>query len=133
MVDVRVTLLSLAVVLSSTVVVVARARSADLPTPRPRLARSEAPMLAHEIAVAEKAFFEEAEESFPRDLWSQRDDFHGKERDLARRLAGEKGVPVEDVLGAVDDDLHRARVRLREAPDPRGARAIPCKPRPFYD
>jgi hypothetical protein len=84
------------------------------------------------VAAGEDAWRAEAEQTWAGDVWSQRDDFHARERNRIRDVATENGVPVEEVLRAVDHDLHRARAR-QTSPDLRGAGAVPCKPRPIYD
>ena len=76
---------------------------------------------------------DETTQNFPQDHWSQRDDFHGREWRQAADSAKDKGIRIEDVLRGVDDDLHARRARRPDAPDDRNARAVPCKPRPFYD
>lgn len=131
--DPRVTLVSAVVVLACTWTVVSRARHATVPAPGKRADDADRAEVIAQVERSEPEWAVAAEESFPRDAWSQSDDFHGKERDLVRKLASERGVPLEDVLRAVDDDLHAAATQHRDAPDPRRARAVPCKPRPFYD
>jgi hypothetical protein len=84
------------------------------------------------IAAEEREWARLAVQAFPEDDWSMRDDFHSRETRRMRELAKQHGVPLEDVLRAVDDDLHLAGARA-DSPDFRGARAVPCKPRPFYD
>lgn len=104
--------------------------------PAPRLARAatteERERYASAIRTAESNWHASANREFPRDAWSHSDDFHGQEMNLARELARRDGVRTEDVLRAVDDDLHREGAHA-SSPDRRSARAIPCKPRPFYD
>jgi hypothetical protein len=64
---------------------------------------------------------------FPGDCWSADDDYGASEYNWAREQAAQRGVPVMDVLRAIDDDLHRYPVE-----PPRKAGACPCMPRPFY-
>jgi hypothetical protein len=105
--------------------------------PAPKPARSatgsERAEAAALVATKESEWNDDVARSFPGDRWSQRDDFHGRELGRVIEIARAKGIRVDDVLRAVDDDLHRMPVRSFDAPDPRNARAVPCKPRPVYD
>jgi hypothetical protein len=74
-----------------------------------------------------------AAESFPGDAWSQSDDFHAHEARQIRELAHQRHVTVEEVLRAIDDDLHAPERARRSDHGSRGVTAVPCKPRPFYD
>jgi hypothetical protein len=105
------------------------------PAPKPARSATEAERAAAAALVAgqEAEWNDEAAQSFPGDRWSQRDDFHGRELARVIEIARGKGIRVEDVLRAIDDDLHHVPVRDPDAPDPRNARAVPCKPRPVYD
>jgi hypothetical protein len=129
------TLAGAAAVLVATVgVVVARAALAPDPPARRRATPAEASALAGEISSAEPGWLVETDRAFPRDRWSARDDFHGREFRAVVTKAREAGVPVEDVLRAIDDDIHHASAAsAASAGDPRSARAVPCKPRPIYD
>lgn len=82
------------------------------------------------IASQEDEWRARAAEGFPADDWSQRDDFHGREAQAVRDLAAGAHVPYEDVFRAIDDDLHETGAR---GVGGRGANAVPCHPRPFYD
>lgn len=84
-------------------------------------------IVAMAIAGEEPGWRKTTEQEFPADLWSQRDAFHGNEASKAKDLAFANRIPVEDVLRAIDEDIHKSRDRDRLAG------AIPCKPRPFYD
>lgn len=84
-------------------------------------------MFAANVAGGEATWRRQAEQDFPSDLWSQRDAFHGHEAQSVRDLAAGSHVPYEEVIRAIDDDVHRTRATERSA------RAVPCKPRPFYD
>jgi hypothetical protein len=126
----RLAALSALVLVGSTALVVARASSAPAPAPPKRATDAERTSLAMTLASEEPSWRASSEESFPQDNWSQRDDFHAREAQEIRELARARGVPYEDVLRAVDDDLH---ARGRATGEARGARAVPCKPRPFYD
>ncbi len=65
---------------------------------------------------------------FPGDHWSQDDDFHNSEAAWMREVSGRNHVPLEQVILALDQVLHR------RYPNPdRQTYARPCKPRPFYD
>ncbi len=125
-------LAALVAVLCFTTVVVKVAR-APAPVPRRAATLAERAELARAIAAREERWNDESVQSFPRDLWSQRDDFHGRESEEIVKLADERGVRVEDVLRAIDEDIHRRAATSSDAPDDRRARAVPCKPRPFYD
>jgi hypothetical protein len=129
----RTTLIAVAVTLSCAVVVVTRVSAAPGPPPSRAATPEQRVEAANEMAAKERAWENETAQNFPSDHWSQRDDFHGREFHAAIETARAKGIPVEEVLRAVDDDIHRARVQVPNAPDLRDARAIPCKPRPFYD
>jgi hypothetical protein len=120
---------ALAIACSS--IVVARAATAPPPEKPSRTAdRALRATLAADIAQREDTWRGASQETFPSDNWSQSDDFHAREAQRIRELAAENGIAVEDVLRAIDEDLHRLS---RESADLRGARAVPCKPRPFYD
>lgn len=84
-------------------------------------------IMSRAVADEEPAWRKSTDEEFPADLWSQRDAFHGHEANKVRDMSFAHRVPIEDVLRAIDDDIHKNRDRERLA------RAIPCKPRPFYD
>ena len=126
----RLAAVSALVLVGSTAVVVVRASSAPVPGPERRATDADRASLAMTIAAEEPAWRASSAESFPEDNWSQRDDFHAREAQKIRELARARGIPYEDVLRAVDDDLHARGKTTGEA---RGARAVPCKPRPFYD
>ncbi len=121
------TSLALTVALGCTALVSYRA--ATVPAPRPARAATvdERAEIAREVAKDERAWINETTQNFPSDSWSQRDDFHGRELRKVQELAHEKKVRVEDVLRAVDEDIHAGTTKLRRA------NAVPCKPRPFYD
>lgn len=112
-------------------VVVSRASSAPRPEASPAATAQQKAMFAANIASEEDGWRTLTEKDFPGDQWSQRDAFHGHEAESVRNLAGNSHVSFEDVIRAVDDDLHKSRGRGRE--QDRSANAIPCKPRPFYD
>jgi hypothetical protein len=131
--DLRSSLVAAVVALACVAVVTARAALAPSPPPRRSATEAERAEIAALVARSERGWMEEATQNFPQDHWSQRDDFHGRELGQVLKIANEKGVRVEDVLRAIDDDIHRARAHGPDAPDHRNARAIPCKPRPFYD
>jgi hypothetical protein len=84
-------------------------------------------LIARAVAVQEPGWRKTTEQDFPADLWSQRDAFHNHEAGAVRDQAFSFRVSYEDVLRAIDEDLHRGNSRERNA------NAIPCKPRPFYD
>jgi hypothetical protein len=121
------------VALLATGIVVARTLTAAAPPPpAARATANDKKLVALIVSTDEVAWNNLAVQAFPEDHWSARDDFHARELKKLKELANDRKVPIEDLLRAVDDDLHRARSRP-DAPDARGARAVPCKPRPFYD
>jgi hypothetical protein len=130
--DLRASVVAVVVTIVCFVVVIARAATA----PSPRLPRAavdfEKRNIAVDVASNEPGWREETAQNFPEDAWSQSDDFHAKEAKHVRALADKMGIRIEDALRAIDDDLH-ARQATAASPDPRGAHAVPCKPRPFYD
>jgi hypothetical protein len=128
--DLRFDLAGAAILLGATLLVVAEAVSATAPAPERHATDADRASMALAVAAEEPEWRGKSEESFPSDLWSQRDDFHAREASKIRALARGRGVPYEDVLRAIDDDLHARGKTVGEA---RGARAVPCKPRPFYD
>lgn len=134
-VDAKVTLGASALLVAVVGLVASKAASAPPPPPGRAATLGELHHLATEVATQEPNWRNRSEESFPGDHWSQRDDFHAQERDKVKDLAGAQKLPVEQVLRAVDQDVRALRSRLGPTmtADPRGARAVPCKPRPFYD
>ena len=109
------------------VLVTARAVGAPAPVPKRSPTDAERRAIAAEIAAAEPDWEKDTAKTFPADHWSQSDDFHGHEYRKVVDVAEDAGVPIEEVLRAVDDDLHRG------PHEDRRARAVPCKPRPIYD
>lgn len=112
---------------------VARAATAATPPPRPAASPAVDAEIAREVAASEAEWRKATTEHFPSDHWSERDDFGGLEYQRDEKLSAKHNVRLEDVIRAVDDDLHANPVHDPTAPDPRAARAVPCKPRPFYD
>ena len=127
------TVLAGAVAVGCALVVTLRVAFAPGPTLARRATEAELSQVARSIASSERGWTKVTTQNFPQDDWSQRDDFHGREGQEMRARADEKGIRIEDVLRAVDDDIHRAKSTSPDAPDGRHARAVPCKPRPFYD
>lgn len=130
------TLPAVAVALGCTLVVIVRVAT----TPPPKTARPATPAeraeVAQAVAQSEREWSMETAKNFPADVWSQSDDFHGREWKRVLELAGDKGIRIEDVLRAVDDDIHRPPRRhnlILGGFQDRHANAVPCKPRPFYD
>lgn len=78
------------------------------------------------IAREESTWVHNAVDNFPGDLWSQRDDFHNQEQQFARELADRFHISLSYVFLSIDKS-----VRERGPSDL--AKAVPCKPRPFYD
>jgi hypothetical protein len=113
-------------------------RAAHAPAPPGAVSRRTTPAeranLAIDVAAHERAWRDEAAESFPADAWSQSDDFHAQEARQIRELAHQRHVTFEEVLRAVDEDLHAPKAKGRRPDDrERSVTAVPCKPRPFYD
>lgn len=131
--DLRATVVAAGAALTCVVVVVVRVAIAPGPMIRRAATPAERVEIAQAIAKSEGAWNEESTRGFPEDHWSQRDDFHGRELQQVTKLASDKGVRIEDVLRAIDEDIHRRGLARPDAPDARNARAIPCKPRPVYD
>ncbi len=95
---------------------------------QPDLSEADARIMYASIAREEPALRAAAARSFPGDLWSQDDDFHGNEQKKIRALAGERQARIGDALRAVDDGM-------REGWSPRGAlspKVPPCRPRLDY-
>jgi hypothetical protein len=132
-VDLRFSLPAAGVTAVSAAVLVIRAAIAPAPVPARKATAAERREIAHEIATQEHEWEKQVRENFPRDDWSQSDDFHGREFKELVKQSRERGVRIEDALRAVDDDLHQLKASGPNAPDPRSAHAVPCKPRPFYD
>ncbi len=113
-------------------VVVARVVTAPTPPSRPAPTAEQRRDLAAIVARDEGSWALSTRQSFPEDTWSARDDFHEHEMKRIRYVAGLRGVSVQHVLRAIDEDLHATPARAG-SPDTRSATAAPCKPRPFYD
>ena len=125
--DIRVNILGIAVLLACAGTVWSRASSAPLmPVALPATPEQKVAM-ARAIAGGEPGWRKTTEQDFPADLWSQRDAFHGHEEKSVKDQAFTYRVTLEDVLKAIDEDLHKG------SRSDRNANAIPCKPRPFYD
>jgi hypothetical protein len=132
--DLRFSLPATGITIVVAIVVVVRAAAAPAPAPAVHPpTKGDLVEVTTSIATQEKEWLKKTGENFPRDNWSQSDDFHGLEFREMTRLAREKGLRVEDVLRAVDDDMHRLPATRASDPDTRAAHAVPCKPRPFYD
>jgi len=108
-------------------VVVHRAATAPLPPPPRAATAAERTSFAAEARRREGDWRVKAANDFPADQWSQRDAFHGHEAQFVRDLARGSGVSYEEVLGAIDADIHRNRG------SDRNAEVVPCKPRPVFD
>lgn len=107
---------------------VVRAATSRLPPPERRLSPAERAEVGRAAAAEEPGWRLRSRHAFPGDHWSQDDDFGASERSWAVGEASRRGVPVTDVLDAIDAELRSAPVQ-----PPRKATASPCKPRPFYD
>jgi hypothetical protein len=131
-VDLPAQIAGLVVAVATTALVVVRAATAPAPpAPKPVSAEDRAGFAA-QIASQEDDWRGKAAKDFPYDNWSQRDAFHGHEATAVKDMAHISGVPYEEVLRAIDDDLHRADVRRGRRP-PRNVNAVPVKPRPIFD
>lgn len=111
--------------------VVVRAATAPAPPPPKHASQLDRAGFAASVASQEDEWRAKAAVDFPSDKWSQRDAFHGHEAAAVRDLAGIAGVPYEDVLRAIDDDIHHPMAGKRR-PD-RSVSAVPVKPRPIFD
>src|SRR4051812_30204732 len=107
----RTSLVAVVVAIGSVVVVTLRVATAPGPALRRSATDAERSEIAASIAGSERDWGNISTQGFPEDLWSQRDDFHGHEFQKVVQVAREKGVRVEDVLRAVDQDIHRRRAR----------------------
>lgn len=94
-------------------------------------ASSDAQQRAYRALASEEAFMRRgAAKAFPADPWSQDDDFHNRELQRLRALAGAERVSVSSMLRAVDDG---ARERWpRPGTEPLVQTVPPCRPRPIY-
>jgi hypothetical protein len=126
--DLRVNAVAVIVIVACAITVASRVSSAPAPAAGAVATHAQRSRIAASIAADEAAWTRQVEQDFPHDLWSQRDAFHGREAQAVRDHAGGSRLPYEEVLRAIDDDIHKSR----GGPD-RHAAAIPCKPRPFYD
>jgi hypothetical protein len=125
--DLRVNLIAAVVAIVCVGLVASRVSSAPQPDAGPPATREQRAMFAASIGGNESSWRRQTEQDFPSDLWSQRDAFHGHEAQSVRDLANSSHVPYEEVIRAIDEDVRRTRGIERSA------RAIPCKPRPYYD
>lgn len=131
--DLRFALPAIALTTVCAVTVVVRAATAPVPPAKPHATPTASADFAKDVAANEAEWLKSVTEHFPSDSWSERDDFGGLEYQHDRKLSEKGNVRLEDVLRAVDDDIHAQPVVSPLAPDPRAAKAVPCKPRPFYD
>ena len=119
------------VALATTALVVGRAATAPAPPPPKHVSADDRAGFAAQIASQEDDWRGKAAKDFPYDTWSQRDAFHGHEATAVKEMARISGVPYEEVLRAIDDDLHRADGNRRRPA--RNVNAVPVKPRPIFD
>jgi len=131
--DLRTSLPAVVVVFGCVLVVTVKTALAPAPPSRRSATAEEREEIAQTIAALESDWANETTQNFPADNWSQRDDFHGRELHKVEEIASEKKIRYEDVLRAIDDDIHRRQAKDPHVADDRHARAVPCKPRPFYD
>ncbi len=113
-------------------VLIAVWRAATAPAPPAPPAAPEAMRRAVYDAIVdqERGLRERAEHNFPGDAWSQDDDFHAMEMQLARRLAAQRAMSLGDALRGVDDGL-RDPAQARPNTEPKNS-VPPCRPRPVY-
>lgn len=112
---------------SCVTLVVAKAATAPAPPARAAASADQMKMFAATVRSQEEEWRYSAADDFPDDNWSQRDAFHAHEATLVRDLAATSAVSYEDILRAIDDDIHRG------GGQDRNANAVPCKPRPIFD
>lgn len=127
--DLPAQLAGLVVTLSVCALVVVRAATAPAPPPLRSASAAERSRFGAAVASQEDEWRGKAADDFPADHWSQRDAFHGHEAAAVRDIAGNNGVSYEDVLRAIDEDVHRDRGAGRN----RCAAAVPVHPRPIFD
>lgn len=120
------------VALATTALVVVRAATAPAPPPPKHVSAQDRAGFAAQIASQEEDWRGKAAKDFPYDNWSQRDAFHGHEATAVKEMARISGVPYEEVLRAIDDDLHRLDGNRGRRPN-RNVNAVPVKPRPIFD
>jgi hypothetical protein len=83
-----------------------------------------------EITASELVTRQNAARAFPGDPWSADDDFHNHEQRQARAIAARHRVPIEVVLGAIDEGLRQHWDHPNHPPPI--ATVPPCHPRPVY-
>jgi hypothetical protein len=94
-------------------------------------ASSDAQHRAFRAVASEEAFMRRgAVKGFPADPWSQDDDFHNREIQRVRAIAGAERVSVSSMLRAVDDGARDRWDRMTD--DPLVETVPPCRPRPIY-
>jgi hypothetical protein len=122
---------SIAIGAACVAIVVSKAASAPTPAAARPIRPDERAHYAMNVSVNEDEWQRLSAENFPGDNWSERDDFHSREASRIRELAKERGASYEDLLRAIDEDLHKGAGT--KANERRNVRAVPCTPRPFYD
>jgi hypothetical protein len=108
--------------------VVLRAATSPAPPPLRHASPAERARFATSVAVQEEDWRAKSADDFPSDIWSQRDAFHGHESAKVTELAKGARVPIEEVLRAIDDDVHKNGHGVN-----RCAGAVPVHPRPIFD
>lgn len=119
--------------MACTLVIVVKVATAPAAPPRRTATAAERAQVASVVASEEGNWTKTTTQNFPADRWSQGDDFHSLEARRVEELSKQKTIRIEDILRGVDDDIHRTNAKRDSVPDGRNARAVPCKPRPFYD
>jgi len=102
--------------------------TASHPPPNRRLSDEERRVVGRIASALEPGWRKSSIHNFPEDYWSQDDDFGASEHNWAVDEANRRGVPVQEIFRAIDEDL-RAHPPL----PPSKSGASPCKPRPSYD
>jgi hypothetical protein len=105
-----------------------RASTASVEGATRRLSLDERRAVGRAAAAAEPAQRKDTWHRFPGACWAEDDDFHATEWSWVRGEASRRGVPVIDVLLAIDEDL-----RAYPVEPPRKSNECPSKPLPYYD
>ena len=109
---------------------VVKTSTAQVLEPGPALDAASRRAVFRVLKQAEPAMRARCERNFRGDAWSQDDDFHAGEFQMAQRMARQYGVSLGQVLRAWDDGL-------REEWEPGAKKTMrvtvpPCRPRPVY-
>jgi hypothetical protein len=107
-----------------------RAATAAVPADSPPASDATKRAAFADMANDEASERTEAAHAFPGDLWSQDDDFHGKEQKRARTVASKRNMRLGDVLDAVDEGMRDGWPPLPRVTMKPGV--VPCRPRLSY-